>query len=134
MSGDDVGTEIVNLANWEVHLPGGNPSAAMVIQGFDPQSEAGALVFVKHFPGGSKIVAHVFSAIGYTRCTLGTNGWVVLPTFDPGRNTTVIKATTVEVDDDGTAKFINVDSSGSKWPVAFISRDAYVYVRYDGPA
>jgi hypothetical protein len=98
---------------------------------FSPSSKGGALCFSS--PGS---VQHIFSPIGYTLCTLRPDGsWYdVSPTFGlppPASTVTKIQATYVDVsDEDGTAVFMKYDNgTTARWPVAYIPRSAYVWIR-----
>lgn len=125
------------LSNWEVHEPSGPPSAVLSISAKDTtvSAQAGALVFTK-LTSSSKYAPHIFSPIGYRRCTLVNDWWQVLPTFSttaPKYRT--VQATTAEIcDEDGTAMFQFYDSAGSHWPIEVIPRSAYVWIRFAGAA
>lgn len=129
----------VNLANFEVWTPKSGSSAVIDISvsspnWLTPESKGGALIFKHHSPGGMYI-NHIFSPIGYFRCILRGNGYQVLPTFDATKpDMTTLQASFVGIsDEDGTAMFENLDSNGSRWPVAFVPSTAYVWIRYAGP-
>lgn len=132
----------VNLGNWEVWEPNNSP-ALMVLnipaRHEAPSSRGGALRFVHVSENGSRFVDNIFSPTGYTRCTLSQDQrfYEIVPTFGTDRPVrTIIRATFVDIgDDDGTVIFENYDSlSGSRWPVAFIPRGGYVWIRYAGPS
>ncbi len=127
----------VNLGNWEVMAPNNNASAVLEIPA-DLEilsSKGGALMFLHRSNDGSTQITHIFSPIGYTLCTLTQDQkfYEVLPTFGMLKPIT-IQASFVDIsDEDGTAMFENYDgTNGSKWPVAFIPRGAYVWIRYAG--
>ena len=87
--------------------------------------------------GGSTFITHIFSPVGYTECMLTKDQqyYQVLPTFGTTKPITyTILATFVGIqDEDGTVMFSNYDNSnGNKWPVAFVPRTGYAWIRYAG--